>query len=130
MKKMIFLLGMCGAAWANAATLSHHGCQYQGDVAQQQPHGKGVLTCPDGRIYTGEFQRGEFHGNGQFVSPNTPNVFLSPFGMRSGKLKGFVLIGKFSNGMAHGTFKVYQNSKHLFNMNFDKGMVKEVTAAK
>ncbi len=113
-----------------AAALTHEGCQYQGDVAQQKPHGKGVLTCPDGRIYTGAFAKGEFHGTGQFVSPNTPNVFLAPFGMRSGKLKGFVLTGNFSQGMAHGTFKVYQNSQHLFNMKFEKGMVKEVTAAK
>lgn len=129
MKKWIFLLGMCGAAWANAATLTHNGCAYQGDVVQNQPHGKGVLTCADGRIYTGEFQRGAFHGKGQFVSPNTPTVFLPPFGLRSGQVKGYVLVGQFNKGTAVGVFKIYQNGEHLFNMKFEKGMIKAVMPA-
>lgn len=130
MKKIFLISVLLAPLLSHAAVMSHHGCQYQGDVVQHKPHGKGVLTCADGRIYTGEFAKGEFHGAGQFVSPNTPNVFLAPFGMRSGKLKGFVLIGKFAHGTAVGEFKVYQNGKHLFNMEFEKGMIKRVGAAK
>ncbi|ULJ63074.1 hypothetical protein MIS46_03195 [Wielerella bovis] len=131
MKKWISLILLTAALPIMAQSkMVHNGCHYQGDVANGKPHGKGVLTCPDGRIYTGEFAQGEFHGTGQFVSPNAPNVFLSPFGMRSGKLKGFVLNGKFRHGSAVGTFKVYQNGKHLLNMVFDKGMLKNVTATK
>lgn len=126
MKKRIFLLGLCIPFCTFSASLLHHGCPYQGDVVQNKPHGKGVLTCADGRIYTGEFQHGKFHGKGQFISPNKPNVFLAPFGMRSGQVKGFVLVGQFYQGMATGLFKVYQNDKHLFNMNFKQGMLQKI----
>lgn len=130
MKKLFLISLLLAPIFSHANTMVHNGCQYQGEITQQKPHGKGVLTCADGRIYTGAFANGEFHGAGQFVAPNTPNVFLSPFGMRSGKLKGYVLIGRFEKGTAVGLFKVYQNGKHLFNMQFEKGMLQAITPAK
>lgn len=113
-----------------AADLTHNGCRYQGETEHGKPHGRGALSCPDGRIYTGNFAAGEFHGSGQYVAPAAASVFLAPFGMRSGKVKGMVLSGRFQNGLAHGRFKVLKGGEHLFDMDFERGMIKSITAPK
>ena len=130
MKKYLFLLiNFCiASAWAQQ--LNHQGCAYQGNVVQNKPHGKGVLTCPDGRIYTGDFVRGEFEGQGQYIVPNQHGSLIAPFGMNSDKLKNMVLVGHFSRGMAHGKFKVYQDGNYLFNFTFHQGIARDMKLAK
>lgn len=131
MKRLMLTLILCPLlTQAQTATLTLNGCQYQGDIQNHQPHGQGALTCTDGRIYTGTFQNGEFHGKGQYIAPNNPNIFLAPFGLRSGQVKGMVLIGNFNHGTAQGNFKVLQNGQHTFNINFEHGMVKSITLPK
>lgn len=115
-------------AHAQTQTLQYNGCQYQGEVAQGKPHGKGVLTCADGRIYTGGFAQGDFHGKGQFVSPNrTEPIYLAPFGLRSTQVKGMVLVGEFERGNAKGRFRVLQNGEHIYNMDFEKNILKSMS---
>ncbi|MDK4669925.1 hypothetical protein [Kingella kingae] len=130
MKKYLISLFLLAMQPALADTLAYNGCQYQGEVAQQKPHGKGTLTCRDGRIYSGEFKHGQFHGKGQYIVPNQHSLSIAPFGMNSDKIKGMVLVGTFANDMAHGKFKVYQDGKHLFNFTFERGIAKSMTLAK
>lgn len=45
--------------------------KYQGDLYDEKKHGKGVLSWPDGRVYTGAFFADRRHGFGIFHTPNT-----------------------------------------------------------
>ena len=112
-------------AWAD--TFAHDGCQYQGASLHGKPHGQGALTCADGRVYTGAFKNGQFHGKGQYVVPNRHSLMLAPFNMNSDKLRNMVLTGTFVNGLANGKFKVFQEGKHVFDMQFDRGIVTNMT---
>ena len=103
------------------------GCQYQGASLHGKPNGQGALTCADGRVYTGAFKNGQFHGKGQYVVPNRHSLMLAPFNMNSDKLRNMVLTGTFVNGLANGKFKVFQEGKHVFNMQFDRGIVTNMT---
>ena len=44
--------------------------QYEGDWAQDQPHGKGGCLYPDGAVYTGQFSGGQATGQGRTVYEN------------------------------------------------------------
>ncbi len=113
-----------------AEHLIYHACDYQGQIAEGKPHGKGALICPDGQIYTGQFVNGAFHGKGQYIIPNKQGINITPFSLNSDKLKGMVLDGNFSKGMANGKFKVYQNGKHMFNFTFKNGIAIDMKLAK
>ncbi|XP_073407624.1 alsin [Dendrobates tinctorius] len=43
---------------------------YEGRWISGKPHGRGVLSWPDGRIYTGEFRNGLEDGYGEYILPN------------------------------------------------------------
>ncbi|XP_053328215.1 alsin [Spea bombifrons] len=43
---------------------------YEGRWLSGKPHGKGVLSWPDGRIYTGNFRNGLEDGYGEYIIPN------------------------------------------------------------
>ncbi|XP_066431521.1 alsin isoform X1 [Eleutherodactylus coqui] len=43
---------------------------YEGRWISGKPHGRGVLSWPDGRLYTGEFRNGLEDGYGEYVIPN------------------------------------------------------------
>jgi len=40
---------------------------YVGGFRNDEFHGEGTLTYPDGRLYEGQFSNGEFHGKGKEV---------------------------------------------------------------
>jgi len=41
-----------------------NGDRYEGELSNQQPHGKGTYIFRDGSHFTGEFAHGLFHGHG------------------------------------------------------------------
>ncbi|CAJ0968670.1 unnamed protein product [Ranitomeya imitator] len=43
---------------------------YEGRWISGKPHGRGVLSWPDGRIYTGDFRNGLEDGYGEYILPN------------------------------------------------------------
>lgn len=43
---------------------------YEGRWISGKPHGRGVLSWPDGRIYTGDFRNGLEDGYGEYIIPN------------------------------------------------------------
>lgn len=48
------------------AKMEWDGGLYEGEVRIEVPHGKGVLTWPNGNRYEGEFQFGFIHGQGRY----------------------------------------------------------------
>jgi len=44
--------------------------KYEGEMLDHKPHGKGVMTFPDGAQYDGEWQDGKMHGQGVMTYPN------------------------------------------------------------
>lgn len=53
-----------------------------GDIYGDKKHGKGVLSWPDGRMYTGAFFADRRHGFGVYQNPN-----VSEFKVHFGSLK-------------------------------------------
>jgi hypothetical protein len=47
-----------------------NGDKYEGQVLQDQMHGRGIFTSSQGYIYTGEFRYGKPHGLGKLVYDN------------------------------------------------------------
>ncbi|XP_062417476.1 alsin isoform X2 [Pungitius pungitius] len=86
---------------------------YDGSWLNGKPDGRGVLTWPDGRVYTGGFRSGLEDGFGEFVAPNkTLNKTDQYLGhWRDGRMHGLgtysyasgeVYDGSFQDGMRHG----------------------------
>lgn len=44
-----------------------NGDLYEGQVLNEQPHGKGKYKFSNGSHYQGEFKNGKFHGQGRLV---------------------------------------------------------------
>lgn len=42
---------------------------YDGTMENGWPQGKGKYTYPNGTIYEGEFDKGQFHGDGVLIYP-------------------------------------------------------------
>ena len=62
-----------------------NGDKYEGQMLQEQMHGRGIFTCIQGYVYTGEFKYGKPNGMGKLVCDN-----------------GDKYEGSFSNDMLHG----------------------------
>ncbi len=69
---------------------------YEGPKENGWPQGKGKYTFPNGTIYEGFFDKGEFHGDGVLIYPkkvNNPklqityNISLGPLRCQMGKRK-------------------------------------------
>lgn len=137
MLKKILLLSlslMAASAWSQAATLNpylDHGCQYQGDVGQDnKPHGKGVWQCNDGRVYDGQFQNGVFHGKGNYHIPAKMTKFLDTFGTHSTYLNNATLHGQFEKGRANGDFDIVRHGEIEYVITFNKGIMQAVNLPK
>lgn len=65
-----------------------NGDKYEGELEDDQPHGKGELTTSSGDKYIGDFQNGEKHGEGVLIKNN-----------------GNKYEGSFKNSKAHGLGK-------------------------
>jgi hypothetical protein len=87
------------------------GNDYEGDLVNDEPHGKGKLTSPDGSSYEGDFADGIPHGKGKKTFANR-NVYEGDFweGKQQGKGKftwtnGDIYQGDWFNDKIHGKGK-------------------------
>ena len=49
------------------STTTKDGGQYQGEMMQGKPHGKGKVTYKNGNVYEGEYQKGKRQGYGIYT---------------------------------------------------------------
>jgi len=47
----------------------YQGNSYDGELQNNEPHGRGIMRMPDGSVYEGEFVHGQFHGRGVLRFP-------------------------------------------------------------
>ena len=52
------------------------GSEYNGPKEHDWEQNKGKFTFPNGVIYDGEMDKGEFHGEGTLIYPNGVSTFL------------------------------------------------------
>ena len=93
--------GFTTHTWSNGDT-------YEGQMFQEQMHGRGILTCAQGYVYTGEFKHGKPNGLGKLVYDNGDEYEGSFFNdMLHGQGKysysnGDCYRGEFMNDLPHG----------------------------
>ncbi|MGF6148514.1 Uncharacterized protein conserved in bacteria [Kingella potus] len=130
LKNILLLLTALTALPAHAASLPSYGgqgCAYEGAVgADNLPEGQGVWTCANGNRYEGAFKNGKFNGKGRFTVTQRGDIFLEPFGVYSAYFKGMTVEGGFQNNRASGRHKIFENGQQLFDVRFDKGIMKDV----
>jgi hypothetical protein len=85
-----------------------NGDKYEGQMFQDQMHGRGIFTSSQGYIYTGEFRHGKPNGMGKLVYDNGDNYeghFLNDMLHGQGKYNyanGDRYQGEFVNDLPHG----------------------------
>ena len=77
-------LGFC--AEKNVALVFENGDSYEGEIQDEKPEGKGVITLKNGSVYSGNFKLGKFDGYG---------VLTDKSGMKYD--------GEWENGLKSGT---------------------------
>ncbi|XP_034741033.1 alsin-like isoform X3 [Etheostoma cragini] len=104
--------------------------QYTGSWLAGRVHGRGTMKWPDGRIYNGNFRKGQEDGYGECIIPNKvlkkPDIYQGHW--RDGKFHGFgkykyasgeVYEGCFCDGHRHGygmlsSGRLTKNSSSVF----------------
>ena len=95
------VLGFTTHIWPN-------GDKYEGQMLQSQMHGRGIFTCTQGYVYTGEFKYGKPNGLGKLVYDNGDKYeggFLNDTLHGRGKYSysnGDCYRGDFLNDLPHG----------------------------
>ena len=93
--------GFITQAWPN-------GDKYEGQIFQNQMHGRGIFTSSLGYVYTGEFKNGKPNGRGKLVYDNGDSYeghFLEDMLHGQGKYNysnGDFYQGEFQNDLPHG----------------------------
>jgi hypothetical protein len=93
--------GFATRVWPN-------GDKYEGQVFQDQMHGRGIFTSSQGYIYTGEFKYGKPHGLGKLTYDNGDQYegsFVNDMLHGKGKYlyaNGDRYQGEFQNDLPHG----------------------------
>lgn len=118
---------------------------YKGELNMAgEPHGKGVMTMADGRIYKGTFVNGLEHGRGQFTDASGTYHMLTRHGQDVSKIRlypkeacnvdkknGYVHMkhsngdefkGEAKNGAAHGTGIMVYADKSYYEGSFENGV--------
>jgi hypothetical protein len=84
------------------------GDKYEGQMYQNQMHGRGIFTSSQGYVYTGEFRYGKPNGLGKLVYDNGDRYegsFLNDMLHGQGKYNyanGDLYLGEFLNDLPHG----------------------------
>ena len=85
-----------------------NGDKYEGQMFQDQMHGRGIFTSSQGYVYTGEFRYGKPNGRGKLVYDNGDKYegnFLEDMLHGQGKYNyanGDFYQGEFQNDLPHG----------------------------
>jgi hypothetical protein len=93
--------GFSSRVWPN-------GDKYEGQVFQEQMHGRGIFTSSQGYVYTGEFKHGKPSGLGKLVYDNGDQyegIFFNDMLHGKGKYlytNGDRYQGEFQNDLPHG----------------------------
>jgi hypothetical protein len=85
-----------------ASTLYKGGIKYTGEFRDDEQHGKGVLTDPDGTTYAGEFANGKKHGQG-CIRYSTGAYLTGSF--LDGKQNGLGTVYSLDGGRFSGGYK-------------------------
>jgi hypothetical protein len=112
--------GFATRVWPN-------GDKYEGQLFQEQMHGRGIFTSSEGYIYAGEFKYGKPHGLGKLNYDNGDHYegcFVNDMLHGKGKYiyaNGDRYQGEFQNDLPHG-YGVYilANGK-IFSGSWEKG---------
>ncbi|XP_078397026.1 ALS2 C-terminal-like protein isoform X1 [Cetorhinus maximus] len=74
---------------------------YEGDWYQGKPQGSGIMKWPDGRNYAGNYEEGQEHGFGVYVTPAGPEIFdCYKCHWKRGKMHGYGIC-EYGNGMIY-----------------------------
>jgi hypothetical protein len=85
-----------------------NGDKYEGQMFQNQMHGRGIFTSSQGYVYTGEFRHGKPNGLGKLVYDNGDRYegdFMNDMFHGQGKYNyanGDLYRGEFLNDLPHG----------------------------
>lgn len=87
--------------------LTGKGYTYQGQIKKQRPQGQGEMRFTNGNVYKGNFDAGEFSGQGQLVD-NT---------------KHWTYTGAFTKGLPDGKGKMKLSNGKTQSVTFSKGVL-------
>ncbi|XP_051879403.1 ALS2 C-terminal-like protein isoform X2 [Pristis pectinata] len=96
---------------------------YEGDWYKGKPQGSGIMKWPDGRNYAGQYEGGQEHGFGVYITPGGPESFdCYKCHWKMGKMHGYGIC-EYGNGMIYkGYFQ--DNQRHGFGILHNSGLKK------
>ena len=104
-----------------------NGDKYEGQMLQEQMHGRGIFTCTQGYVYTGEFKYGKPNGIGKLVCNNGDkyegsflNDMLHGEGIYS-YANGDCYRGEFMNDLPHGHGVYILANGNVYSGKWEKG---------
>ena len=104
-----------------------NGDKYEGQMLQEQMHGRGIFTCTQGYVYTGEFKHGKPNGIGKLVYDNGDkyegsflNDMLHGEGVYSYS-NGDCYRGEFMNDLPHGHGVFILANGKIYSGKWEKG---------
>ena len=104
-----------------------NGDKYEGQMLQEQMHGRGIFTCTQGYVYTGEFKHGKPNGLGKLVYDNGDQYegsFRNDMLHGQGKYSyanGDVYRGEFLNDLPHGHGVYVLANGNVYSGNWENG---------
>lgn len=114
-------------ACGNGVFIHESGMRYEGDWADNRPHGLGTLMFPNGAVYIGRWMNGKRHGDGVMLSMDGCKYEGSFFDNEQhghGILlwpNGNQYIGEFQHNHGHGKGKFEYSDGIVYEGSFAKG---------
>ena len=104
-----------------------NGDKYEGQMFQEQMHGRGIFTSSQGYVYTGEFRYGKPNGRGKLVYDNGDKYeghFLEDMLHGQGKYNyanGDFYQGEFQNDLPHGQGVYVLENGNIYSGTWEQG---------
>ena len=111
----------------------NNGTLYIGEFWDDIPSGHGTVIWSNGNIYVGDFIKGEYKGDGTFISKATKNNILYVGEFNKNKPNGFgtmlfenneFFVGDFQSGEFNGKGYFYNSSQFIEEGNWINGKIK------
>lgn len=114
----------CGDGTLNNPSI---GSKYTGQFENDQAHGRGVKTWPDGSVYEGEWSKGQKHGEGKYVNADDL-TYVGQWGQGVRHGQGTqqysnkdVYVGAWVNGMCSGSGTYHFSDGTRYRGNWSNG---------